>query len=154
PCFHGMFRLDMPPSTAPGSSPAAYAQLLDRRRWPSHDPNRSALPTSHNPLHVGQSFRGYIGSLLLRPVDLLASLADLTGILSQPTETFTPGLPTSRSPFPSPSMTTMAAGQLPSAGLPPAGTAASIAALGSGTGAVIRRPLLGRSRGFPLRARV
>jgi hypothetical protein len=74
PCFHCAFRLDMPPSTTPGSSPAAHAQLLDRRRWPSHDPNCSALPIPHNPLHVGQLFRGYIGSLLLRPVDLLASL--------------------------------------------------------------------------------
>jgi hypothetical protein len=46
PCFHCAFRLDMPPSTTPGSSPAAHAQLLDRRRWPSHDPNCSALPTS------------------------------------------------------------------------------------------------------------
>ena len=77
----------------------------------------------------------------------LPPLADPTGIRSQPTETFTPGLPTSWSPFSSPSMTTMAAGQLPSAGLPPARTAASIAALGSRTGAVIRRQLLGRVRG-------
>jgi hypothetical protein len=46
PCFPCAFRLDMPPSTTPGSSPAAHAQLLDRRRWPSHDPNCSALPTS------------------------------------------------------------------------------------------------------------
>jgi hypothetical protein len=84
----------------------------------------------------------------------LPPLADPTGIRSQPTETFTPGLPTSWSPFSSPSMTTMAAGQLPSAGLPPARTAASIAALGSGTGAAIRRQLLGRIRGFPLRARI
>ena len=30
------------------------------------------VPT--NPLHVGQQFRGYHGSLLLRPVNLLASL--------------------------------------------------------------------------------
>jgi hypothetical protein len=54
PCFRCAFRLDMPLSTTPESSPAAHAQLLDRRRWPSHDPNCSALPTSHNPLHVGQ----------------------------------------------------------------------------------------------------
>jgi hypothetical protein len=38
-------------------------------------------------------FRGYIGShslaLLLRPVELLVFLADLTGIFPQPTKTFT-----------------------------------------------------------------
>jgi len=44
----------------------------------------------------------------------------------QPTETFTFGLSTSRSPFSSPSITTVAAGQLPPAGLSPAGSAASI----------------------------
>jgi hypothetical protein len=76
------------------------------------------------------------------------------GLRSQPTETFTSGLLTRRSPFASPGITTMAAGQLPSAGLPPAGTAASIAALGSRTGAVTHRPLLGCIEGFPLRARV
>jgi hypothetical protein len=130
PCFHCAFRLDMPPSTTPGSSPAAHAQLLDRRRWPSHDPNCSALPTSPQSAPRGPVISGLHRFTLLRPVDSLASLADPTGSRSQPTETFTPGLPTSRSPFPSPSMTTMAAGQLPSAGLPPAGTAASIAALG------------------------
>jgi hypothetical protein len=44
----------------------------------------------------------------------------------EPTETFTFGLSTSRSPFSPPSITTVAAGQLPPAGLSPAGSAASI----------------------------
>jgi hypothetical protein len=44
----------------------------------------------------------------------------------QPTETFTLGLSMSRSPFSSPSITTVAAGQLPPAGLSPTGSAASI----------------------------
>jgi len=143
-----------PPPT-PGSSPAAYAQLLDRRRWPSHDPNCSALPT---PPLIRFTWASNFGATSVRSrcglSTCLPPLADPTGIRSQPTETFTPGLPTSWSPFSSPSMTTMAAGQLPSAGLSPARTAASIAARGSGAGAVIRRQLLGRIRGFPLRARV
>ena len=138
-----------PPPT-PGSSPAAYAQLLDRRRWPSHDPNCSALPT---PPLIRFTWASNFGATSVRSrcglSTCLPPLADPTGIRSQPTETFTPGLPTSWSPFSSPSMTTMAAGQLPSAGLSPARTAASIAARGSGAGAVIRRQLLGRIRGFP-----
>src|SRR6516162_4762960 len=51
---------------------------------------------------------GLIGSPLLRPAGLLASL----------TETFTSGLSTDRSPSPSPDMTTVATGQFPPAGLP------------------------------------
>jgi hypothetical protein len=83
---------------------------------------------------------------LLRPVDLLASLADLTLSSSRwithcpyapgwepsphdrPTETFTPELSASRSPFSPSGMTTVATGQVPPAGLTPARTAASIAA--------------------------
>ena len=34
----------------------------------------------HHPLQVGLPFRGSIGSLALRPVELLASLADPTGV--------------------------------------------------------------------------
>jgi hypothetical protein len=64
----------------------------------------------------------------LRPVELLASLADLTGYYSQPTEAFTPGLSTARSPFPPPGITTVATEQVPPAGLSPTGTSASIAA--------------------------
>jgi len=128
-----------PPPT-PGSSPAAYAQLLDRRRWPSHDPNCSALPT---PPLIRFTWASNFGATSVRSrcglSTCLPPLADPTGIRSQPTETFTPGLPTSWSPSSSPSMTTMAAGQLPSAGLPPARTAASIAALGSKAGALLRR---------------
>src|ERR1700730_13642698 len=49
-------------------------------------------------------------SLSLRPAKLLASLTDPTR--NGPTETFTPGLSTGRSPFPPPGMTTVVAGRL------------------------------------------
>src|ERR1700724_2397077 len=62
---------------------------------------------------------GLTGSPLLRPAELLASLQ----------EAFTSGLSTGRSPSPSPGITTMATGRFPPAGLPPAGSAASVAAL-------------------------
>jgi hypothetical protein len=65
----------------------------------------------------------------LRPVELLAPLADLTGHSTQPTGTFTPELSTGRSPSPSSGITTVATEQVPPAGLSPAGTPASIAAL-------------------------
>jgi hypothetical protein len=66
---------------------------------------------------------------LLRPVGLLVSLGGSDRVMTQPTETFTSGLPTGWSPSPPPDMTTVSTGQFPPAGLSPAGTAASIAAL-------------------------
>jgi hypothetical protein len=61
---------------------------------------------------------GLTDSPLLRPAELLASLQ----------EAFTSGLSTDRSPSPSPDITTVATGRFPPAGLPPAGSAASVAA--------------------------
>lgn len=44
----------------------------------------SALPNLHlNPLRVESHFRGFTGSQLLRPVELLASLADQTESFDQ-----------------------------------------------------------------------
>ena len=64
---------------------------------------------SHHPFPMGGWFRGFTGSLLsLRPVELLAPLTDLTGHFAQPTGTFTPELPASRSPFSSSGITTVA----------------------------------------------
>jgi len=83
---------------------------------------------SHHPLPMGCAFRGFAGSLSLRPVDLLASLADLTGLFTQPTETFTPELSTGRSPCPRSGITTVVTEQVPPVGLTPTGTSTSIAA--------------------------
>jgi len=113
----------------PGEFAGCSRPALDRRCCLHQQPNCSALPTTHNPLHVVEQFRGYFGSLLLRPVDLLASLADPTGSL----------LPADGDVYTQASDASVSlrvagydydgAGQLPSAGLSPAGTAASIAAL-------------------------
>jgi hypothetical protein len=54
PCFRCAFCLDMPPSTTPGSSPAAYAQLLDRRPGLHTTLTVRHSQRPHNPLHVGQ----------------------------------------------------------------------------------------------------
>ena len=81
PCFRCAFLIDMPPSTTPGSPSAASAQFFANgfglRR------HLTRLGTPIYPIirfrwenHFGASLVRY----LLRPVDLLASLADLTGL--------------------------------------------------------------------------
>jgi len=64
---------DMPPSLASGSSIIVFCPDHRHRHWPS--PWTKGLGTpSRNPFHAGHGFRGYAGSLLLRPVRLLAPL--------------------------------------------------------------------------------
>src|SRR5437764_3850232 len=53
-------------------------------------------------------FRGYSGSLLAAACRVACPLTDLTKHLAQPTGTFTPELPASRSPFSSSGITTVA----------------------------------------------
>jgi hypothetical protein len=139
PCFHCVFLLDMPSSTTTGSPSVAYAQFLHRRRWPS--PRLERLGTPKYPIIRFGWDVDFVASLVhrvlqhwLRPVDLLAPLADLTGYFSQPTEAFTSGLSTGRSPFPPPGITTVATEQVPPVGLSPTGTSASIAAPNPSTG--------------------
>jgi hypothetical protein len=129
PCFRCTLLPDMPSSSTPGSPSAARAQFLRRRRWSS--PRLERLDTPISPtirFKWDGDFEASQVRISLRPVGLLASLADPTEHLAQPTEAFTSGLSTGRSLFPSPGMTTAATGQVPPAGLSPAGTAASIAA--------------------------
>ncbi len=129
PCFRCSFLLDMPPSTTAGSSLAACAQFLCQRCWPSPETERLGTPkVPHHPLPMGRIFAASLVRYSLRPVELLAPLADPTGCLSQPSEAFTPGLSSSQSPFSPPGITTVATEQAPPTGLSPAGTAVSIAA--------------------------
>ena len=44
PCFRCPFRPDMSPSSTPGSPPAAHAQFLRRRHWPSPVSERLGTP--------------------------------------------------------------------------------------------------------------
>jgi hypothetical protein len=97
----------------PGDLADCTCPVLRQRHGLRLEPKDSALPTSHNPLPVGLGFRGYTGSLPLRPARLLASLADLTGLFPA-TEAFTSRLPTGRSPFLLLDITTAATG--PTAG--------------------------------------
>ena len=76
-----------------------------------------------------EGFRGFTGSLSLRPVELLVSLADLTGgFPPSQRRLLPPSFPTGRSPFPRSDITTVATEQAPPMGLSPIGTSASIAA--------------------------
>jgi hypothetical protein len=64
PCFRCPFRPDMSPSSTPGSPPAACAQFLRRRHWPSPVSERLGTPkypTIRFPW--GLLFRGCPGSL-------------------------------------------------------------------------------------------
>src|SRR5229473_2666 len=131
PCFRCLFLLDMSPSSTPGSSSAAFTQFLCRRRWPSPFPNGFGTPKYPTirfkwamafgalPVHIATTCRVARLPWRIRPA------------LLRPTEAFTPGLPSGWSPFPMPGITTVATGQAPPTGLAPAGTTASIAALGN-----------------------
>jgi hypothetical protein len=91
PCFRCAFLLGMQSSTTigclcpfPSPMALAFAEVSTARH--SQVPPSSA---SDGTLIFAASLVRYS----LRPVELLASLADLTGYFSQPTEAFTPGLP-------------------------------------------------------------
>jgi hypothetical protein len=73
PCFRCSFRLDMPPSTTPGSSPAAHAQLLtgDAGLHTTLTVRHSRHPTIRSTW--ASNFGATSVHYLLRPVDLLAS---------------------------------------------------------------------------------
>ena len=129
PCFRCAFLLNMPPSKTAGSPLAVCAQFLRQRRWPS--PRLQRLGTPKSPIirfRWDEPFAASLVRCLLRPVELLAPLADPTGYSSRPSEAFTPELSAGRSPFPSSGITTVATEQAPPTGLSPAGTSASIAA--------------------------
>jgi len=98
-----------------GPSPRAYGSALLR------------LPIIR--FRWAEGFRGFTGSLSLRPVELLVSLADLTGgVFPSQRRLLPPSFPTGRSPFPRSDITTVATEQAPPMGLSPIGTSASIAA--------------------------
>ena len=119
----------MPSSTATGSPSAALTQSFTDGMGLRLEPNGSALPRL--PIirfRPAEGFRGFTGSLSLRPVELLVSLADLTRVPPSHRRLLLPSFPTGRSPFPRSDITTVATEQTPPMGLSPIGTSASIAA--------------------------
>jgi len=90
PCFRQSFLLDMSSSETPGSLPAAFTQFLRRQRWSS--PMRDGLDTSDKN-HFGATYS--------------FARATTCRVARLHYETSTSGLPTGRSPFPPPNMTTV-----------------------------------------------
>jgi len=114
----------------PGESIGCLCSVLRQRHWPSSSLNptrRSQLP--HHPLPMGESFRGFPGSLFATACRFAGLPGGSDRALPQPTETFTPELSTGRSPFPLSGIPTVVTEQAPPAGLAPTGTSTSIAAL-------------------------
>ena len=114
----------------PGESIGCLCSVLRQRLWPSSSLNptrHSHLP--HHPLPMGESFRGFPGSLFATACRFACLPGGSDRALPQPTETFTPKLSTGRSPFPLSGITTVVTEQAPPAGLAPTGTSTSIAAL-------------------------
>ncbi len=73
------------------------------------EPKGSALPKFPSSVSDGGWFRGYTGSLLRYGLSSCSPpCTDLTRNFPQPTGTFTPELPSSRSPFSSSGITTVA----------------------------------------------
>ena len=104
----------------PVPSPTALAFVHSAR-------TRHSQHSHHHPLPVGLTFRGY--RFACATTCRVVCLPWRTGPGSHwPTETFTSGLSTGWSPVPSPDIATVATGQVPPAGLPPAGMTASVAA--------------------------
>jgi hypothetical protein len=127
PGFRCPFLPDMPSSTTPGSS-TSICSRVSTPIWPSPNSHRLGTPDNPaNPFHAGVKFRGFTGSLPLRPARLLAPLYG-SDWDAQPSGAFTSRLSTDRSPSPLLDMTTTSTGLLMSAGLAPAGMAASLAA--------------------------
>jgi hypothetical protein len=129
PCFHCPFHLGMPSSTTTGSPSAAFTQSFTDDIGLRQEPNGSALPRLLIiRFRRAEGFRGFTGSLSLRPVELLVSLADLTRVPPSQRRLLLPSFPSGRSLFPRSDITTVATEQAPPMGLSPIGTSASIAA--------------------------
>jgi hypothetical protein len=127
---------------------AAYTQFLHRRRWPSTKGD-CGLGTSkfpHPPILVGGSvFEASLRFTFVATCRFARPPVGADQVFTQPTWTFTSGLPTDWSPAPPPDITTVATGQVPPAGLSPASMPTSIAA-------TPRAPHSGRERpGSPAR---
>ena len=114
PSFHCTFLPGMPSSPTPGS-PTSICSRTSMPTWPSPFDHRLGTPKTPAIRSARVSgFRGFTGSLPLRPARLLAPLYGSDWI-AQPSGTFTSRLSTARSPSPLLDITTTVAGS-PSVG--------------------------------------
>ena len=109
PNFHCTFLPGMPSSPTPGS-PTSICSRTSMPTWPSPFDHRLGTPKIPAIRSTRASpFRGFTGSLPLRPARLLAPLYGSDWI-AQPSGTFTSRLSTDRSPSPLLDITTTVAG--------------------------------------------
>jgi hypothetical protein len=127
-----LFR-NMSPSETTGNFSAAFTQYFTENAGLQLKSKVSAFPlSSHSDSGEGNFFRGFTTVRLRYDLLLcLPSLSEQTGFITQPTRTFTSGLPMVWSPAPSPDITTAPTGKLALAGLPPARSSTSFTALTS-----------------------
>ena len=118
PSFRATFFVDVLCSTTSGSPPAALAQFLRRRHWPSQNGEMFGTPnTPTRPCSVGKLFRGFLlrsfatTRRLARPPDGPDTTMGLQP-WAKPSGTFTPELSPRRSPFSVSGITIMATGHL------------------------------------------
>ena len=117
----------MSSSETTGNFSAASTQYFTENAGLQLEVTVSAFPlSSHSDSGEGDFSRLYYGSLALRPAALLAPLVGADRTYTQPTRTFTSGLPMVWSPAPSPDITTAPTGKLALAGLPPARSSTSV----------------------------
>ena len=114
PSFHCTFLPGMPSSPTPGS-PTSICSRTSMPTWPSPFDHRLGTPDTPAIRSTRASpFRGFTGSLPLRPARLLAPLHG-SDWFAQPSGTFTSRLSTDQSPSPLLDITTTVAGS-PSVG--------------------------------------
>ena len=107
-----LFR-NMSSSETTGNFSAASTQYFTENAGLQLEVTVSAFPlSSHSDSGEGDFSRLYYGSLALRPAALLAPLVGADRTYTQPTRTFTSGLPMVWSPAPSPDITTAPTGKL------------------------------------------
>jgi hypothetical protein len=129
PCFRWLFFIDMSSSETPGGSwlliPSSFA--MDAGLRPVE--RVSALPiSSHSDSREGDNFGASLPFAFVTTCRFACPPVGADQVFTQPTRTFTSGLPTDWSPAPPPNITTGATGQVPLAGLSPARTPTSFAA--------------------------
>ena len=145
PCFRWPFCLGMSPSETPGRSSAAYTQSFADDTGLRPLRKVSALPTPPHSASRGGSISGLTYGSLIATTCRVARPPDGADRVLRPADgDFYIRASGGWSPAPPPDITTVATGQFPLAGLPPARTPTSLAATAHRTGqAHLAHPALG-----------
>ena len=138
PSFRCTFFPGMPSPATPGNPTPSVPDSDVGMAFAANRPARHSQ-RSRNPFHAGGEFRGYLVRTIATACQVACPPVRIRPTLGRPTRAFTSRLSTGRSPSLLLDITTTASGLLLLAGLSPARTAASFAAL-------IRSPRKGTAR--------